>query len=163
MDEHMLLVSGRAVTFEHPFSDWNLNDLSFFTDKHNKYATREAVDVLNQRHGLFPTDRDILHGPGSPQARWKRLLKEGLYNRLPFWLAPTLYFLQRYFLQLGFLDGRTGLIYHLLQGFWYRFLVASKVLELDRRLATEPDREAKVRALSRLTGLALDARTTRSG
>ena len=158
MDEHMLLVRGRAVTFEHPFADWNLNDLTFFTDKHNKYATREAVDVLNQRYGLFPTDRDILQGPGSRQARVKRLLKEGLYNRLPFWLAPTLYFLQRYILQLGFLDGRTGLIYHLLQGFWYRFLVASKVLELDRRLAAEPDREAKIRALAQLTGLALEAR-----
>ena len=46
MDEHMVLLHGRAVTFEHDFCDHNLNDLTFFTDKHNKYATREAIDVL---------------------------------------------------------------------------------------------------------------------
>ena len=52
MDEHMVLLHGRAVTFEHDFSDHNLNDLSFFTDKHNKYATREAIDVLLKRYDL---------------------------------------------------------------------------------------------------------------
>jgi hypothetical protein len=31
---------------------------------------------------------------------------------------------------LGFLDGKEGLIYHFLQGFWYRFLVDAKLYEL---------------------------------
>ena len=33
----------------------------------------------------------------------------------------ALYFGYRYFLRLGFLDGRPGLIFHFLQGFWFRF------------------------------------------
>jgi hypothetical protein len=39
------------------------------------------------------------------------------------------YWFYRYFLKLGFLDGRQGLVYHFLQGFWYRFLVDAKLYE----------------------------------
>jgi len=154
MDEHMVLLSGSAVTLRHPFSDWNLNDLSYFTDKHNRYATREAVEVLNQRHRLFASDLALADG-GAGQAGLKRRLKEGLYNRLPLWLAPALYFLWRYIVQLGFLDGCEGAIYHGLQGFWYRFLVAAKVVELERAIAGEPTPEAKLEALAQATGLRL--------
>jgi hypothetical protein len=28
------------------------------------------------------------------------------------------------------LDGKEGLIYHFLQGFWYRFLVDAKIIEI---------------------------------
>jgi glycosyltransferase involved in cell wall biosynthesis len=153
MDEHMLLTEGRAVTFEGGFSDANLNDLGFFTDKHNKYATREAVDVLNQRHGLFGRDEDL--GGASAQAARKRGAKEGFYNKLPFAVGPLAYFLYRYIFQLGFLDGKEGAIYHGLQGLWYRFLVDAKVLEFERELAKVEGAEAKLRRLAELTGLKL--------
>lgn len=154
MDEHMLLTEGAAVTFEGGFSDINLNDLGFFTDKHNKYATREAVDILNQRYGLFPRDSaDSVSA--SAQAAQKRGVKEGLYNRLPFGVGPTLYFLYRYVIQLGFLDGREGAIYHGLQGFWYRYLVDAKVEEFRREIESLPGRRAKLARLSALTGLRL--------
>jgi glycosyltransferase involved in cell wall biosynthesis len=116
MDEHMLLLHGRAVTFEHDFADHNLNDLTFFTDKHNKYATREAIDVLIKRYDLSRAADALTSESGSRQAAAKRWIKERVYNRLPFWLGPFGYFLFRYFIQLGFLDGREGLIYHFLQG-----------------------------------------------
>src|SRR5580698_4787545 len=47
MDEHMYLTNGRSVTFRGGFADHNLFDLTAFTEKHNRYATREALDVLN--------------------------------------------------------------------------------------------------------------------
>src|SRR6185369_17361847 len=56
MDEHMIVSGGRTVTLDGGFADHNLNDLTFFTDKHNKYATREAIDVLNRRLHLFCRD-----------------------------------------------------------------------------------------------------------
>ena len=155
MDEHMIVEGGRTVTFEGGFADWNLYDLTFFTDKHNKYATREAVDVLNQRYGLFAVDESLSSEGASFQASIKRGIKEKVYNRLPFWIGPLFYFLYRYFIQLGFLDGREGLIYHFLQGFWYRFLVGAKVMELDRVLAPLKTKDEKIDALSRLTGLKL--------
>lgn len=157
MDEHMLLTEGTAVTFDGGFSDHNLNDLTFFTDKHNKYATREAVDVLNQKYDLFPRDEAMDAHSTSGAASGKRWLKEQVYNRLPFWAAPLGYFLYRYIVQLGFLDGREGLIYHGLQGGWYRFLVAAKIVELDRSLAPLPGRAERLEALSKLTGYRLGA------
>lgn len=152
MDEHIVVWGGRTVTFKGGFADWNLNDLTFFTDKHNKYATREAIDVLNQRLGLFPRDEALNAKSASWQASAKRWAKERIYNRLPFTVSATLYFLWRYIFQLGFLDGRSGLVYHFLQGWWYRFLVGAKIMELEKAIAHLSDKREILAELSRLTG-----------
>ncbi|MDP2021665.1 MAG: glycosyltransferase family 2 protein [Hydrogenophaga sp.] len=152
MDEHMVIWGGRTVSFQGGFADCNLNDLTFFTDKHNKYATREALDVLNQRLGLFPRDEALNVRSTSWQASAKRWAKERVYNRLPFTVSATLYFLWRYVFQLGFLDGRSGFVYHFLQGYWYRFLVGAKLMELERAIAHLEDKAAICAELSRLTG-----------
>ena len=152
MDEHMVLLHGRSVTFEHDFSDENLNDITYFTDKHNKYATREAIDVLSMRYGLVFVYHAIFTVEASVQASRKRLVKERLYNHLPLWCGPLGYFVLRYLFQLGFLDGTEGLIYHALQGFWYRFLVAAKVWEYDRTLRELSGPEARLKALETMTG-----------
>ena len=68
---------------------------------------------------------------GGQPAR-KRFLKEALYLRLPSRLRPALYFSYRYFLGLGFLDGKPGFFFHFLQAFWYRTLVEAKVLETEQ-------------------------------
>jgi glycosyltransferase involved in cell wall biosynthesis len=156
MDEHIVIWGGRTIKLAGGFADVSLHDLTFFTDKHNKYATREATDVLVRKYGLATLDEAVTTDATSRQASLKRWIKERVYNRLPFWAGPTGYFLYRYFGQLGFLDGRPGLIYHFLQGFWYRFLVAAKVVELDGAIAglgTAPARRAR---LAELTGLALE-------
>lgn len=155
MDEHIMIWGGRAVLFDAPFADDNLNDLGFFTDKHNKYATREAVDVLNRRYQLFAEDIGLKSQSSSFQASLKRFIKERIYNRIPFPISTLGYFLYRYVIQLGFLDGREGLIYHFLQGYWYRFLVGAKVLEFDRAIRNLPSSDEKRRELARLTGLKL--------
>ncbi len=157
MDEHIVLLQGRAVVFEHDFCDHNLNDLSFFTQKHNKYATREAIERLNEDFGLFPSEDAVSRGASSAQARLKRLIKSKFYNRLPFGVGPLSYFLWRYFAQLGFLDGREGLIYHFLQGFWYRFLVEARVFELRRALAPLRDRDEIEAEILKMTGLSITA------
>lgn len=155
MDEHIIVEGGRTVTFAGGFADHNLNDLSFFTDKHNKYATREAVDQLNQKLGLFARDVEVTAEASSRQAAAKRWIKENVYNHIPFTISATLYFLYRYIIQLGFLDGREGTTYHFLQGFWYRFLVGAKVMELGRAIAPFPTTAEKLAELKRLTGLSL--------
>lgn len=156
MDEHIIVSGGRTVIFNSPFSDHNLNDFGFFTDKHNKYATREAIDVLNQRYHLFPQDVPLTVKTSSLQAAVKRFIKTQVYNRIPFPLSTLGYFIFRFVIQLGFLDGREGLIYHFLQGYWYRFLVGVKVLEFERALAKMTTTKDKVRELSRLSGFNLE-------
>jgi hypothetical protein len=54
------------------------------------------------------------------------------YYRLPKFLRVLLIFLFRYVFQLGFLDGRPGLIYHFMYSFMYRFLVDAKLYEAER-------------------------------
>jgi glycosyltransferase involved in cell wall biosynthesis len=155
MDEHIIVWGGETITLKGSFADHNLGDLSYFVRKHDDYATREAIDVLNQRYGLFTRDEDLSSDGTSFQAAVKRWIKERVYNRLPFWLGPLGYFLYRYIFQLGFLDGKPGLIYHFLQGFWYRFLVGAKIYEFDRTLAPAPDAATRLAELRRLTGKAL--------
>jgi glycosyltransferase involved in cell wall biosynthesis len=155
MDEHMMLLHGRSVTFEHDFSDHNLNDIAFFTEKHNRYATREAIDRLNDEFRFLYLDEGVSKGVSGTQARLKRLLKERFYNRLPFGAGPVGYFLWRYIAQLGFLDGREGLIYHFLQGYWYRFLVEARVLELRRAVSHLETPDAIKNELSRITRLSI--------
>lgn len=157
MDEHMVVWGGRTVTFKGGFADHNINDLSFFTAKHNKYATREAIDALNQELNLFARDEVLSSENASWQASFKRWGKERVYNRIPFTASATLYFLWRYIFQLGFLDGREGLVYHFLQGYWYRFLVGAKKMELQRAVAHLHDKQEICAELSRLTGLKLVA------
>jgi len=154
MDEHMMLQRGRAVTFEHDFSDHSLSDLGLFTEKHNRYATREAIDVLMLRHGLGEPNEALCRQSVSSQAAVKRWIKQTIYNNLPFWMGSLAFFLYRYFIRLGFLDGKEGLIYHFLQGFWYRFLVGAKVCEFERILKMSGDAESRLATLARLTGYA---------
>jgi glycosyltransferase involved in cell wall biosynthesis len=151
MDEHMYLTDGRTVTFRGGFSDHNLYDLTFFTAKHNSYASREALDVLNQRLHLFEPQLALSGQATAKQAKVKRFLKESVYNRLPFEISATLFFLYRYVVQLGFLDGRPGLIYHVLQGFWYRFLVGAKLRELEEAVKHASSDEELRSEIARLT------------
>jgi len=151
MDEHIVLAKGSSITFEHDFCDHNLNNISWWTDKHNRYAAQEAIDVLNRKYHLFAMDDSIMNGKTS----LKRFVKEHIYNNFPFFSGPLFYFFYRYFIRLGFLDGKAGLVYHFLQGFWYRFLVETKVMEFDSELKKIKKTELKLKKLEELTGYSL--------
>lgn len=152
MDEHVVVQGGRTITLDGGFADHNLNDLTYFTDKHNKYATREAIEIIAQRRSLFQRSDGLSGASASRQAHLKRLVKEKIYNRIPFTISACMYFLWRYIFQLGFLDGRSGLVYHFLQGYWYRFLVGAKVMELEAAIAHLHEKDDIIAELSRLTG-----------
>jgi glycosyltransferase involved in cell wall biosynthesis len=127
MDEHISLSHGRAVRLDQDIIDRNNKDLTFWTAKHNSYATREVLDVIAREGAAGVPGRDV--ALPDVQTRSRRWIKNRVYGRLPLFVRPLLYFLYRYVLRLGFLDGREGLIFHVLQGFWYRFLVDAKLYE----------------------------------
>ncbi len=126
-DEHIKLRQGESVQFAHDLVDHNLQNLTWWTQKHNHYTILEAINLLNYRFH-FDEDEKIQARPFGSQAEKVRWLKER-YARLPLFTRPLLYFLYRYFIRLGFLDGRPGLVWHFLQAFWYRFLADAKVME----------------------------------
>lgn len=133
MDEHIVLLPGsKTMLAQGHLVDDNRKGITFWIEKHNKYASREAVDLLNTKYSLLEQDEG-LKAIDDPQAKRKRLLKEKVYARLPIGLRAGMYFFYRYFFKLGFLDGGKGFIWHFMQGFWYRLLVDIKVMELEAR------------------------------
>lgn len=128
MDEHIKLSSGKTVQFENDLVDDNKNNLTWWTEKHNNYATREAVDLLNIIYNFKSYDEvePNIFGTQEQKKRWLKIK----YAKLPLFLRPIIYFTWRYFLKLGFLDGKAGFIWHVLQGGWYRFLVDAKINEI---------------------------------
>lgn len=75
---------------------------------------------------------DIQRHSASWQAKLKRFVKERVYEKLPGGVRPLLFFLYRYVARLGFLDGKQGYYFHVLQGFWYRTLIDAKLDEVMR-------------------------------
>ncbi|MDP2608085.1 MULTISPECIES: glycosyltransferase family 2 protein [unclassified Oceanobacter] len=153
MDEHIVLDSGTSTVLKGGFSDDNLNSVGWFIDKHNKYATREMVDI--KLHELYETGSEITSCT-STSIKLKRLLKERLYMGLPYFVRPVLYFLYRYFIQLGFLDGARGFAYHFMQGLWYRALVDLKCMEVDRIFNGCQTIEEKHQKLEEYSGFGLE-------
>ncbi len=127
MDEHLILSYGKALKLKNDFIETDKKDLSCWIIKHNNYATREAKAILDKANYQIQTSLTGF------QAERKRWFKEKFYNRLPLFIRACFYFSYRYFLRGGFLDGKQGLIFHFLQGFWYRFLVDSKLYEYQKK------------------------------
>ncbi len=156
MDEHIVLNGeGETSAMSGHIVDDNLNNTKWWTEKHNAYADREMIDILDRKYNLFPGDDSLTVRHDSSQAKIKRLVKEGLYNRLPIFVRPLLYFLYRYFLRLGFLDGKSGFAFHFFQGYWYRSLVDLRVYEAERLIVNAADNNERIRLLKKFTGLAL--------
>ena len=131
MDERVVLSEGSTYQLKSDFIHDDLNDITFFINKHNGYATREAIDLLNKEYYFMHLDQD--GNSGANKSHLNLYIKNSFYSRSPLFLRVLVYFIYRYFFRLGFLDGKEGLIYHFLQGFWYRFLVDAKIYELKRR------------------------------
>ena len=52
MDEHLIIFSGTTISIDGDQTDENLNDLSWWTQKHNNYSNREAVNMLLMEYGM---------------------------------------------------------------------------------------------------------------
>ena len=132
MDEH-IKVDGRVVHSNIDVIESNYDrqvNISLWTDKHNGYSTREAVEFLIAKHNIHKIDTGAkLFGNKTERKRW---LKENIYFKVPLFLRPSMYFVYRYFFKFGFLDGKEGFIFHTLHAFWYRFLVDTKVYQIEQ-------------------------------
>ncbi|MBR8832743.1 MAG: glycosyltransferase family 2 protein [Stigonema ocellatum SAG 48.90 = DSM 106950] len=134
IDEHIMLTEGRIGSFKHDIVDDNKKGLSFWTEKHNSYSDCYLKEYTNPNY--FEAEK-ILEDKNAGQARQRRLIQRGLYDKMPLFLRSFIYFSLRYFIGLGFLDGLHGLVFHFLQGFWYRFLIDAKIYEYNLRQSSK--------------------------
>ncbi len=131
--DHRFVVPGKTVIWKNGIIlEENLkeNQISFWIEKHNRYSdlvAQEEVERLNQLRQQTIKPRFW----GSPYERTAWLKQ--LWWTLPRYSRPMLYFIYRLIFKLGFLDGRTGIIFHFLQGYWFRLIVDIKIDELLKK------------------------------
>lgn len=127
-DQHFICSGREKIIYKRDIINILTDSLDKFINSHNKWATQEAIGILSQQD----PGEVIPKLSGNPVQR-QRWLKNQLFNRTPLFARSFIYFLYRYFIRLGFLDGPEGLIFHFLQGCWFRFLVDAKVYEARQR------------------------------
>jgi glycosyltransferase involved in cell wall biosynthesis len=121
-DQHFF-VDGKTTHFKNPLIDDNCMSLEEWTARHNRWAAAEAEELLN------PSTQNIILGKINGNLVEKKRALKNIYNKIPLFVRPFLLFVYRYLFRLGFLDGKTGFVFFVLQTFWFRFLVDAKILE----------------------------------
>lgn len=119
MDEHIVLSSGNIIEMKNDSLHFDFKSLEHFVSKHNWYSSRETVDYFEHTE----------QSEQKKQIDFKTWIKMNIYYRLPLGMRAHVYYLYRYYILRGFLDGREGKIYAFLQAYWYRYLVDAKIYE----------------------------------
>lgn len=109
MDEH-IIVDGNVKQLKNDLIHYDYKGLDAWLSKHIWYSNLE-IETYKQ---------NSINN------------KRGFYYKLPLFLRARLYFVYRYYFQLGFLDGREGKILIYLQAYWFRFLVDAKIFEQEK-------------------------------
>jgi glycosyltransferase involved in cell wall biosynthesis len=119
--EHVV-VNGATRKLIHPLTHHNVESLSRYIQKHNDYSNWEARVWLDGNC----SEEDIQPSLWETQAQRRRWLRRHFFG-LPG--SPLLFFLYKYVLSLGFLNGLPGLIYCAMQGIQF-FHIKAKIYEL---------------------------------
>lgn len=143
MDEHLIITDGAAVTFKNDFCDDNQKSLEWWINKHNWYSNKEVLDYqLTNNTGNNSSVDDTAT---SFQAKIKRFIKKYGYYSLPKFVRAHIYYIYRYYIRFGFMDGIEGKIYTFLQAYWYRFLIDAKMYECEKNgTMVEPQNDLRI-------------------
>ena len=119
VDHHFIVAGATAILTGDLIEDnGNEAEIAVWIAKHNRYAALQALDE-ERRWSSADAPAGRLRGTPDERTLWLKRV----WSRLPLYLRPFGYFLYRYFLRLGFLDGKQGFVFHFMQAFWYRLLV----------------------------------------
>jgi len=118
--EHVM-VQGKTAKLKNVLVHRNVDSLSRYIQKHNEYSNWEARVWMDGDNG-----RELAPSLTGSQAQRRRWLRKHFFS-LPG--SPLMFFLYKYLLCLGFLDGVPGLIYCAFQGIQF-FHIKAKIYEL---------------------------------
>jgi glycosyltransferase involved in cell wall biosynthesis len=125
-DQHFLC-DGPSAQLRSSMIDDIRMPLTEWTARHNRWADAEVRELLRGETA------NRIAGKMSGNAVEKKRFLRDIYNGAPYFTRAVGLFIYRYFLRLGFLDGMEGLIFYVLQTFWFRFLVDAKLYEARRK------------------------------
>jgi glycosyltransferase involved in cell wall biosynthesis len=131
MVDFRFVVKGKTIKWNAFFRHYNKSDedASFWIRKQDKFSLRLAVEEESRRAKALDWETPPKFF-GNPDERVMWLRDRWLH--MPLFIRPCIYFFYRYFIRLGFLDGRGGFLYHAQQGFWMRLVVDWKVWQLRK-------------------------------
>jgi glycosyltransferase involved in cell wall biosynthesis len=119
--EHVI-VEGATRQLRQSLVHHNVESLDRYIQKHNEYSNWEARVWLDGNRD----DEEIQPALYGTQAQRRRWLRRRLLE-MPG--SPMFFFLYKYFVRLGFLDGVPGLIYCTFQGVQF-FHIKAKIYEI---------------------------------
>jgi exosortase/archaeosortase family protein len=128
--DHRFIVPGKTCIWKKGYlieENQKEASIQFWLDKHGRYSdllAEEEVERMMNLRSQAVTPK-VFGTPNERKAYFKML-----WWQLPRYLRPALYFGYRMIIQMGFLDGRSGIIFHFLQGFWFRLIVDIKIEEI---------------------------------
>ena len=121
-DAHTILTKGDSVELKNDAIHYDFKSLNYWINKQNWSASNEMQDYFEINSGR---GNEMLRNSNISNRRKGKTY----YYKSPMFLRAHWLFIYRYFIRLGFLDGKEGLIFHFLQSYWYRFLVDAKIFE----------------------------------
>jgi glycosyltransferase involved in cell wall biosynthesis len=127
-DQHFYLTEGVSRQLPGRMIDDIRMPLSEWTARHNRWSDAEVLENSEAAADLTSSTYRIRGRLRGNAVERKRSLR-GLYDRCPLFIRPFALFFYRFVLRLGFLDGREGFVFWVLQTFWFRFLVDAKLYE----------------------------------
>ena len=129
------VVDGAVGDLQHPLDHFPFSKgLSHWIGRHNSYSTFEAQQILQNLATKEPLSLSAAFLERDFNRR--RYHQKELFYRLP--ARPLIKFLLLYVLKRGFLDGRPGFTYALLQSI-YEAMIVLKVQELEQQQAALPE------------------------
>lgn len=123
-DQHFV-IEGPSITLKNDIEDTITSSLSEFTQRHNRWAELEAKEAIK----LLDESKKVKADKNGNEMEKRRYLRLKYYSYPLFWRVFAFYF-YRMIIKGGFRDGVQGLLFHTLQGFWFRFLVDAKIWEM---------------------------------
>lgn len=132
INEHLICKSNKVGYLKYDFIDENRKSLFEWIEKHNIYSDREADELLKESDNQK-------YSPWKSQYEMKRWIRVYVWKHIPVIIRPFSYFIYRYFIRLGFLDGKEALMYHFLHAFIYRMLIDLKFLEKKWLIRSKKD------------------------
>ena len=145
--DHHFYVTGPTKKLQYDLIEENKkeDDLSFWIAKHDRYATLLAAEEWRRWHTKRPEpiSPELIGTPDQRTLWFKRW-----WWLCPRYIRPVLYFLYRYILRFGFLDGKEGFVFHFLQALWFRLLVDIRLDEIERSrsnsVSSDPTIETRI-------------------
>jgi glycosyltransferase involved in cell wall biosynthesis len=122
-DQHFVC-RGPVARLQGVMHDMNVGNIGEWTARHNRWSELEVQELLRPHASAAALPAQLSADP-----RQRRRLYKGIYYRLPSGWRALGFFLFRYVVQLGFLDGRAGFYYDFLQALWFRMLVDARLAE----------------------------------